>query len=161
MLAALVTAVVGLYGAGSPEPSPAPVVDPHVAITTWSQESEHGGSTYEFEGTVSHAPEHSSVRVIVRDPHPSEASGQGMETAGKWLVSPQADLLENGHWKVRWPDVTPPRSARFTAVLIDLDAGCSDSEGSCAAPTERYLRLDGVHGFGVVASRPANMQRSN
>lgn len=118
-------------------------------MTAWTQQPavQKNAITYVFEGTVTDAPTNVSVHVIVRNPAgPGQPTPQGGGTDA-WLVSPDADLLEGGRWKVTWTLSQPPQQARWTAVLVDDNVypGSSDPcTEICSEPTHD-LPHDGVH----------------
>ncbi|MEV5884904.1 hypothetical protein AB0L74_19605 [Streptomyces sp. NPDC052020] len=116
--AAVAAGLVTYWTAGS---SSSDTVQPRISITGWTQHpaAQDAGTAFEFEGTVTDAPPTVSVRVIVKNPRSSQTASSRATDGQAWLVSPPADLLKDGRWKVRWTLTHPPQQARWTAVLVD------------------------------------------
>lgn len=131
--AALVTAIAGGLISSGPnhgrDPRP-----PEVSIASWTETRAASSSTswaYVFHGSVINPPKGAEVRVIIRLPETKSAPAYGAPKGTKWLVSPKADLLSGGTWKIAWTLEHQPPAGRWLAVLSDnrhLYCNCPEDE---------------------------------
>lgn len=139
-VATVVAAVVATSGSGGEETTPSAAgassgKRPSVSVISWRETpSEPPSKSYEFLGSVSDLPEGSSVRVIVEVPArtPTVPGGKAPEGT-EWLVSPAADLLQNGGWKVAWKVARPPAEAQWVAVVVANNCPMVNGQARCPA----------------------------
>ncbi len=132
VLAALLTGLLALSAGGGVEPRPAPAPRPRVSITSWTETPATPPSkTYVFSGTVTNAPPGMAVHVMVRT---SDTDSGGIAFGAEWLVSPKAEILRDGSWKVTWTLAPPPSEGHWVAVLADTHLVAGNT-------ADAYIRL--------------------
>jgi hypothetical protein len=126
VIVALITGFFTLVGtsSGTPSASPAPLpaagdryspiagLEPKISIDSWTENPGAASSseTYEFSGTVTNAPRGTVIVIVAQTGRPDPPYGS------KWLVSPRADVLRSGRWKVSWTIKNPP--AKWSAPVV-------------------------------------------
>jgi hypothetical protein len=127
---------------------------PSVSFTSWSEKpAAPKGKEYEFEGRVSDLPAGFSLHVVIEVPRygPKPLDGSSPGAVGtEWLVSPAADVLRDGGWKLVWKVDHPPAGARWVVVVL---GNCEPCTGGSAAMGG--LRADGPRDPDVVARATA------
>ncbi|MBT2418511.1 hypothetical protein J7F01_19845 [Streptomyces sp. ISL-22] len=162
LLAALIT---GLFTLAGTDPGP-PEGPPKISLDSWTEQpgSTPSSKTYEFSGTVTRAPEGMVIHVIAEEP---QSVAEAVPPAGrshKWRVSPRADILQDGRWKVTWTVENPPSRARWRAVLVNPETQLPTSCGECSINVPSYLddlRSEGVHSERVLTAGTARATRQS
>lgn len=129
-------------------------VRPSVSFTSWSEKpAPPKGKEYEFEGSVSELPEGFTLHVVIEVPSygPAPLDGTAEVVGSEWMVSPAADVLRNGSWKVVWRVEHPPAGARWVVVVL------GNCPGTCSAGSAAMggLKADGPGDPDVVATATA------
>ena len=157
VVAALITGLLANGSGGEtppPKPTPPPtVVRNSVGITSFTESAAlPHGKTYVFTGTAAGGHSGSAVFVIIRNPANHLSDGNEAVSGDAWLVSPKADIFEDGRWKVIWTFKKPPPRGEWTAVLV-FPVGAHDSDSN---PHRTYdvpaLRTRGVLAYDVTAA---------
>ncbi|GAA1366675.1 hypothetical protein GCM10009612_50680 [Streptomyces beijiangensis] len=81
----------------------------------------------------------------MKNPNAQQPAAREAPPDNAWLVSPAADLLKDGRWKVRWTVLDPPKNARWAAVLVDYsDPGPAPScpADPCGTPSPAWGSLN-------------------
>lgn len=164
--AALITTLIG-GGDGEPSAGREPgvstsatnTIQPTVTFTSWSEKpTDPPGREYEFEGRVSDLPANYTVHVIIEIPTygPSPLDSSPQEPVGsEWLVSPAADVLRDGHWKLTWAIAHPPAGGKWVVVVFGDCPTCT------AAPaTIGGLKANGPRDPHVAAAATAPLDSS-
>ncbi|WP_405537320.1 hypothetical protein OG787_31145 [Streptomyces sp. NBC_00075] len=163
LLAALITGMFTLAGADPRQPE----APPKISLDSWSERPGTGPSskTYEFSGTVTQVPQGMVVHVIAEVPQPDAEAISPSGRSYEWLVSPRADILQNGQWKVTWTVKSPPESARWRAVLVNTETQQPTSCRDCIIDIPSYLddlKSEGVYSQRVLATaRSRQLDRSD
>ncbi|MER7350932.1 hypothetical protein ABT390_36615 [Streptomyces aurantiacus] len=156
IIAALIT---GLLANGSGGESPPPAAQPpqsvrnSVGITSFTESpAPPHGKTYVFTGTAASFRSGMAVYVITRNPAGDSSDEEQSKGGDAWLVSPKADILQGGRWKVTWKLKKPPPRGEWTAVLVSpsgFDEHDSNAHWTYDVPA---LRTHGVLSDKVAAS---------
>ncbi|MFF3376977.1 hypothetical protein ACFYXF_28995 [Streptomyces sp. NPDC002680] len=162
LLAALITGMFTLAGADPHQPE----APPKISLDSWTERPGTGPSSkiYEFSGTVTQVPQGMVVHVIAEAPQPDVEAISPSGRSYEWLVSPRADILQNGQWKVTWTVKNPPESARWRAVLVNPEIQQPTSCSDCMIDIPSYLddlKTEGVYSQRVlVAARSGQLSKS-
>lgn len=107
---------------------------PSVAITSWTEAPTDRGTSYEFNGTVAHLPDGYYIFVIIKNPDRAPQAQDQEPEPDSWLVSPEAEVLRDNHWHVRWVIKKPPAHGQWIAVIAtsgNPDPNCN----GCTVPS--------------------------
>ncbi|WLW57677.1 hypothetical protein [Streptomyces sp. YU58] len=103
---------------GGPPPGDTPTT---VSVTSWSEASAAPPPTkkrYRFYGRAVNLPADAEIHVIVE----SRPGARG----AAWLISPTADVLRDGTWKVAWTLTEPPSEGRWIAIVVHVPSAPSE-----------------------------------
>lgn len=163
-VATVVAAVISTSGGSGDKPrdsgnpginsSAANHAQPVVTFTSWSEKpAKPPGKEYEFEGRVSDLPANYTVHVIIEVPRygPRSPGASSPEPVGtEWLVSPAADVLRDGRWKLAWEVAHPPTGGRWVVVVLGDCAACTGAPASVGG-----LKANGPRDVQVAATATA------
>lgn len=135
---------------------------PMISLASWSISPgpTPSSKTYTFTGTAADTPDAWVIHVIIEKPTTNAFAPSGDDADAQWLVSPKADRLRNGRWKVSWTIDNPPGSGNWRAVIVNpIEDG--DRQNFVAqppatiGPIDRYyireLKFLGVYSGDVMA----------
>ncbi|TCO28089.1 hypothetical protein EV652_10671 [Kribbella steppae] len=141
---------------------------PSIAITSWSERPipPPPGRRYRFTGTAQGPLFSGSAIFVVARPNPQTGAESATRTAravGKWLVSPEARVEQDGRWTVEWDLPNPPAEAEWIAVVWwPAPRECPSGVSTCEPDARQELSARGPRSTDVqaFATAPPGMRRT-